>query len=71
MTSWRNTEYRSYHFATNDPVDVHLIETDESQLWRKLTLDNENEEPKEEVMDASLTTQREVGRVKQATGSEA
>jgi len=67
MTSWRNTEYRTYHFATNDPVDVHLIETEESQIWRKLTLNDDDEQSKEEVADASSTTQREVERVEQAT----
>lgn len=71
MTSWHNTEFRSYHFRSDDPLDFHLIETDESKAWQKLAAESRNAREREEVPDIPPTIQMEVETVEAALQDEA
>jgi len=66
MTSWHNTEFRSYHFRSDDPLDFHLIETDESKAWQKLAAESRNVREGEEVAEVPPTVQMEVNTVEAA-----
>lgn len=66
MTSWHNTEFRSYHFQSDDPLDFHLIETDESKAWQKLAAESRNAREREEAADIPPTVQMELNKVEEA-----
>lgn len=58
-TAWRNTEFRSYMFATTDAADLNLVETPESKTIRRQKFEKEEGHHSKAVSSEVNTVEQE------------